>query len=231
MFSHKFIQRFLKACQVVFLTGNTIKAGNNFDIKMFPSLSMLQSDLKTFWREFNEIRQKKYADLKPNLGHYALVDLEERFEDFTLITTAIDGLHSQAGNKKLIELNGNIWRNICLDCHHRFMDNLNQEIPQCPKCGSKNVRPDVAWHEEVLDARLLREAQGVAAEAEIFVTAGFDDAHSDIRALPLIARANGAYLLELNPEKTEFSKDMDEILTGNPAKLLTAIVLILEKIQ
>lgn len=230
MFSNKFIQRFLKACQVVVLTGTTLKTGNNFDIQKFPPKELLKSDKQKFWQAFNAIREEHRA-MEPNLGYYALVDLERRFEDFTLITTSIDGLHSRAGNTNIIELRGNILRNKCEDCGHAFRDDTLSLDPHCPECGSANIVPDVNWFGETLSSELLTKAQRAAAEAEVFVTAGFDDQHKDVRALPLIAKANGAYLLEMNRERTAFSADMDESVIGNPAKLLTAIVLILEKLQ
>ena len=53
------------------------------------------------------------AATQPNPGHYALVELEKRIPEFTLITQNVDGLHQQAGSKRVLELHGNIRRTKC----------------------------------------------------------------------------------------------------------------------
>jgi len=238
MFSNKFIQRFLKACQIVVLTGDTLCTeshdafiqGNNNQLRELFTIDRLKRNDRKFWENVKRIRQEFNA-LKPNLGHYALVDLENRFEDFTLITTSIDGLHRKAGNKKLIELRGNIHRNVCPECHKQFYQFREQDplVPTCPACGSK-ARPDVLLNDETIDEQILKKAQKAAAEAELFITVCLHHVHREHQALPLIAKANGAYLVELNTEPTDLTNSMDEFVSENPAKLLTGLALLLEKI-
>ncbi len=234
MISNKFIQRLVKACQVVVLTGNGIKAesvksGNLFNEEKLSFKEQRDKSPEKFWQKVAESR-RQYAQLQPNLGHFALVDLENRFEDFMLITTSFDGLHRRAGNKNLIELKGNVFQNRCHQCGAIFEADEKQKIPVCPECGSTDILPNVLQTNESPEESKLKQAQRVSAEAEVFVTAGFNDTNEDINALPFIAKANGAYLLELNPEKTTFSSAMNEMIAGNPAKFLTAIALLLEKI-
>ncbi len=238
MFSNKFIQRFLKACQIVVLTGDTLCTeshdsfiqGNNSQLKELFTIDQLKDDDHKFWENVRRIR-KEFGTLKPNLGHYALVDLENRYQDFTLITTSVDGLHQIAGNRKLIELRGNIRRNICENCQKTFYHLREDDplIPICPHCGGK-ARPDVLLNDEKLNEPVLKKAQQAAAEAELFITVCLREVHKDHQALPLIAKANGAYLIELNTEPSALTDSMDEFVAGNPAKLLTGLVLLLEKI-
>ncbi len=238
MFSNKFIQRFLKACQIVVLTGDTLCMesqdykiqGNNKQLRELFTIDQLKQNDQNFWKNVRRIRTELEM-VKPNLGHYALVDLENRFEDFTLITTAIDGLHQRAGNRKLIELRGNIRRNVCLKCHKKFYQLRENDplIPTCPHC-SGNARPDVLLNDESIDQNLLKQAQQAAAEAELFIAVCLKDVHKDHQALPLIAKANGAYLVELNTERSALSENVDEFVAENPAKLLTGLALLLEKV-
>ncbi len=239
MFSNKFIQRFLKACQIVILTGDTLCTeshdsfirGNNNKLQELFTIDQLQRDDREFWKNVKRIRAE-FNTLKPNLGHYALVDLENRFEDFMLITTSLDGLHQRAGNKKLIELRGNIRRNVCLSCGKKFYHLRENDplIPKCPQCGAK-ARPDVLLEDESIDQQLLKKAQQAAAEAELFISVCLRQEHKDYQALPLIAKANGAYLIELNSQPSGLTNNVDEFVQDNPAKLLTGLVLLLEKIQ
>ncbi|NIV11114.1 MAG: NAD-dependent protein deacylase, partial [Aliifodinibius sp.] len=62
-------------------------------------------------------RRKLIKDVKPNLGHFALVDLESFFAECLIITQNVDNLHQIAGSKKITELHGNIMRNKCIDCN------------------------------------------------------------------------------------------------------------------
>ncbi len=238
MFSNKFIQRFLKACQIVVFTGDNLCTeskdamiqGNNKQLRELFTNDQLKHNDRDFWENVKRIRMDLEA-AKPNLGHYALVDLENRFEDFTLITTAIDGLHQKAGNNKLIELRGNIRRNLCLQCGKKFYQLRENDplIPVCPACGGK-ARPDVLLNDEAIDQNLLKQAQQAAAEAELFIAVCLKDLHKDHQALPLIAKANGAYLVELNTERSPLTENVDEFVSENPAKLLTGLALLLEKV-
>ena len=67
----------------------------------------IKEDINAVWEWFDH-RREIYKDCQPNAGHFALADWENRFEDFTLITQNVDGLHERAGSKNVLELHGNI---------------------------------------------------------------------------------------------------------------------------
>lgn len=56
------------------------------------------------------------AGAAPNAAHYALAELEAADRLYGIITQNVDGLHHQAGSRKVIELHGNIHGVLCLDC-------------------------------------------------------------------------------------------------------------------
>ncbi|MTV38395.1 NAD-dependent protein deacetylase [Duganella radicis] len=56
------------------------------------------------------------AGAAPNAGHHALAALEEAGRIHGIVTQNVDGLHTRAGSRKLIELHGNIHGVVCLDC-------------------------------------------------------------------------------------------------------------------
>lgn len=56
------------------------------------------------------------ASALPNRGHAALVTLEARGYLTTLVTQNVDGLHTRAGQRKVVELHGRIDRVVCLAC-------------------------------------------------------------------------------------------------------------------
>jgi NAD-dependent SIR2 family protein deacetylase len=56
---------------------------------------------------------------EPNAGHRALARLEALGAVPLLITQNVDGLHEQAGHRRMVALHGRVSDVICLDCRHR----------------------------------------------------------------------------------------------------------------
>src|SRR5439155_13970938 len=78
--------------------------------------SGFQRDPGLVWKFYNT-RRANVKTVKPNPGHHALVNLEERWGDrFTLVTQNVDGLHRIAGTKNLLEIHGSLYRTRCTGC-------------------------------------------------------------------------------------------------------------------
>ena len=106
----KLLEIIKSAKKVCVLTGAGISAesgiptfrggGNSAVWKGMPfeqisSAQMIRDDLDEVWEWFDH-RRKIYKDCQPNAGHFALAEWENRFDDFTLITQNVDGLHECA---------------------------------------------------------------------------------------------------------------------------------------
>ena len=59
---------------------------------------------------------QRMAKAQPNRAHHALAELERRDALRLLITQNVDGLHSAAGSRKVVDLHGRLDRVICLGC-------------------------------------------------------------------------------------------------------------------
>ena len=107
-------------------------------------------DPKLIW-DWYAWRREAIKGVRPNLGHFALVEIEKHIPQFTLITQNVDGLHRMAGNQNVLELHGNIQRVRCSECGKfaKDWDDDLESVPQCRSCGSL-LRPDVVWFEESL---------------------------------------------------------------------------------
>lgn len=57
---------------------------------------------------------------QPNLAHHALADMQANGVIRALITQNVDALHSKAGSRDVIELHGNLFGVLCLDCQQRL---------------------------------------------------------------------------------------------------------------
>ncbi|MFQ6032074.1 MAG: NAD-dependent deacetylase [Candidatus Zixiibacteriota bacterium] len=154
--------------------------------------------------EWYEYRRKIIEEIKPNPAHLALVEFQNYFEKFDLITQNVDGLHQQAGSKNVVELHGNLKRNKCIRCGAKYetLDKTIQGIPPKCTCGG-NIRPDVVWFGEMLPQEALNYAFGVSSGCDLFFSVGTSAVVHPAASLPLIAKRGGAYVVEVNIEPTE----------------------------
>ncbi|MFI5708171.1 NAD-dependent protein deacetylase [Kribbella sp. NPDC051620] len=74
-----------------------------------------ESGRQRYWAR-SHLGWRTIARADPNAGHRAVAALQARGYVDGLITQNVDGLHSAAGARDVIELHGNLDRVICLDC-------------------------------------------------------------------------------------------------------------------
>jgi len=176
--------------------------------------------------EWYKHRRQVITSITPNAGHYALAEMEKRYDRCTVITQNIDNLHRRAGSRTVLELHGNIERNYCIDCKKAFSDHdlvMQERAPRCGFCGGL-VRPDVVWFGELLPVDAWNSSVEAAESAEVFLCVGTSAVVYPAASLPLIARRAGAYLVEINIEPTDLSSIADEVLTGNSGEILPRLV-------
>jgi NAD-dependent deacetylase len=196
--------------------------GMPFDV--ISSAGMLERDLPAVWEWFN-YRRGVLRTLRPNPAHETIARWQDRFESFTLVTQNVDGLHCDAGSRKVIELHGSVWRARCLTCNARtnLRDSDHQEgVPSCFECGS-SMRPDVVLFGEMLPAGAFERAAKEAESCELCFVVGTSAVVYPAASIPEIARAAGAYVVEVNPEPTPLSHICDEVLVGKAGEILPLI--------
>jgi NAD-dependent deacetylase len=181
---------------------------------------------KLVWEWYEDRRRNIFA-VHPNKGHLAISDLA-KYKDVIVLTQNIDGLHQRAGNKRVLELHGSIIRIKCTVCD--FKDDIITDFDELPprcKCG-KILRPDVVWFGEALPQDIWRDAINHAKRCDVMIIVGTSLAVSPANTLPIFAKQNGAVLIEVNPEKTIMSEDMDLSLRETSASALPHLVSLLE---
>jgi len=183
-----------------------------------------ERDPELVW-EFYAMRRLKAGEVDPNPGHFALAELGRRIRNFTLITQNVDGLHQKSGSPGVIELHGNITRVKCSHGCGVFTEwlALSGEVPTCPKCGA-NLRPDVVWFGEILPREALETAMRAARECQIFFSIGTSSLVQPAANLPLVAKQNGARLVEVNTEATPLTEMVDFFLQGRSGEILPELV-------
>lgn len=231
MFSQAALTSLRAARHLVVLTGAGVSAESgvptfrgagglwrNHDALSLATPEAFQRDPKLVWEFYNH-RREVLAPLEPNPGHYALAALEKKLPAFSLITQNIDNLHRIAGGENLFELHGNIWQVRCTDgtCENAQTPIENRQVPieplppHCELCGEL-LRPNIVWFGEMLDGRVLRNAMAAVSACDFFIVAGTSAAVQPAASMPLMAREAGAYVIEINPEETALSAQVNESL-------------------
>jgi len=181
-------------------------------------------DPKLVWEWYNW-RRGVLAEVKPNPGHYALAELEQRLSAFTLITQNVDGLHLRAGSRNVLQVHGSIWNLRCLICEQERVDRRTPlpEIPPTCECGGM-LRPGGVWFGEALPRDIWREAEAAARSADLFLVIGTSAVVYPAAGLAQIAKASGARVVEINIEETAISNGIDSFLQGPSGKLLPQLI-------
>lgn len=197
--------------------GLSIWKGMPFEV--ISSAQMVRDDLEEVWAWF-DFRRGRLAACRPNPGHIAIAEWETKFENFTLVTQNIDGLHRAAGSRDVIELHGNINRAYCTNCGLRHeIAGAPHQPDICTECSAK-LRPDVVLFGEMLPDGAFERASRAAEECDICFVVGTSALVYPAASLPVIAKRAGAYLVEVNPEPTDLTEICDVSLRGKSGEVL-----------
>jgi|SRR3990172_3676210 len=175
------------------------------------------------WEWYNH-RKKIIHESKPNPGHLTIAEMQEYFEDVTVVTQNIDNFHRRAGSKKIFELHGNIERNYCVNCKKHWNKELDFSggVPKCD-CGGL-LRPDVVWFGEYLPQDQFSESEKASMNADIFFIVGTSAVVYPAAGLVYIAKQSGALLVEVNVEETEVTSFVDHSFIGKAGEILPALI-------
>jgi len=224
-----------EAKKIVFVTGAGISQESgiptfrgkdglwrNYDPMKLATIDAFYDNPKLVWEWYNERRQNIFA-AEPNLGHKAVVELE-KFSKVVVLTQNIDGLHQRAGSSQVLELHGSIVKIKCTVCDYK--DEIFTEFSDMPplcKCGNI-LRPDVVWFGEGLPQDVWQEAIVHANDCDVMVIAGTSLVVSPANTLPIYAKQNNAILIEINPDETIMTGDMDLSIRSTSAIALSELV-------
>ncbi len=164
-----------------------------------------------FFRFYRE--KMLYPNARPNAAHLALARLEHDGHVKAVVTQNIDGLHTAAGSRHVLELHGSVHRNHCMKCGKAYgLDAVlhSEGVPRCA-CGGI-IKPDVVLYEEALDEHVLTESVRAIAEADLLIVGG-----TSLNVYPaagLLRYYTGRELVVINKTPTPADKHASLILTG-----------------
>jgi NAD-dependent deacetylase len=189
-----------------------------------PEEILSRSFFDLYPEEFYRFYKSKmiYPDAKPNPAHYTLARWEREGKLKAVITQNIDGLHQQAGNKKVLELHGSIHRNHCLRCGKSYgLDYVlqNPGVPHCD-CGGI-IKPDVVLYEEPLDDDIMADAVEMIRNADTLIVAGTSLLVNP--AAGMVRFFQGNHFVIINKGPTAYDAYADLVIHDDIAKVLGAI--------
>ena len=181
-------------------------------------------DPDKIWRWY-DARRQGVAGCAPNAGHRALAGYEARHPGLRVITQNIDGLHQAAGSREVVELHGALFRVRCTR-EGTVREDRRVPLPEIPprcSCGAL-LRPDIVWFGEPLPVQAVEAAYGAARRALLFLVIGTSAVVYPAAGLPAVASEAGARVVEINPEPTAISDQVDEVLRGPAAVILPELL-------
>lgn len=201
---------------------------NEFRVEDLATPEAFAANPQKVW-EWYSWRRELISRIDPNPGHLAVSKFENLFSDFQLVTQNVDGLHDRAGSKRILKLHGDIWEVRCVTCGRRRLD-LQPVLPSLPphcECGGI-LRPGVVWFGEMLPVGVFEEAVRAAQSCDLFFSVGTSAEVFPASQLPGIARQHGAYVVEVNIERSAAARESHEVLLGRAGEILPALAAILE---
>jgi NAD-dependent deacetylase len=184
-------------------------------------------------RQYWLMKKEGYRELrgaKPNAGHRALACLESSGKLKAVITQNIDGLHQDAGSRRVLELHGTSRYCVCLSCNARYEPDAIQErleggedIPLCHQCGGLLKSATVSFG-QALPVDVLSEAVDLCSNSDVVLAIGSSLVVEPAASLPLQAKQNGARLVIVNKTETPLDAIADVVLREPIGQTLTEIV-------
>jgi len=160
-----------------------------------------------------------YPDAKPNGAHSALAKLERDGKIRAVITQNIDGLHQQAGSKKVIEIHGNLNDYYCLKCGIDYdLANMLKKpgVPKCV-CGG-TIRPDVVLYEEPLDQHKMMQSVQAVRSADVMIVGG-----TSLVVYPaagLVEYYRGKKLILINRDETAYDRMANVVIHDDISQVM-----------
>src|SRR5262245_14309248 len=172
-------------------------------------------------RRYWQMKKEGYRELRgavPNAGHRALARLEAAGRLRAVITQNIDGLHQDAGSRRVLELHGTSRHCVCLECDSRYDPDLIQErleagveIPLCDGCGGLIKSATISFG-QAMPEDVLTEAFNLCIDTDLILAIGSSLVVEPAASLPFHAKQNGARLVIINRTETPLDSLADVVL-------------------
>ena len=176
--------------------------------------------------------EESFAKAKPGRGHRALASLYRAGKVPALITQNIDNLHQSSGiaERDVVELHGNTTYAVCLDCAERYELSWVREkfegSGSAPPIAAAVVRsrPRPVSFGQAMPAEAMQRAEALTKSCDLFLAVGSSLVVWPAAGFPLMAKRNGATLVIINREPTEFDDIADLVVRNDIGDALAPFI-------
>ena len=167
-------------------------------------ISSEESRIK-YWEQSINFKSN-FGSFLPNDGHKAISKIINQKKQGHCITQNVDNLHQDGGlsSDDVTEIHGNATFAVCVDCKERIdlTISFGQPMPE----------------------KEMQRAQVESLKADLFVVVGSSLVVFPAASLPLVAKENGAKLVIINREKTDFDNLADLVINDSISKTFNEII-------
>ena len=170
------------------------------------------------WRR-RFVMEESFAKAKPGRGHRALASLYRAGKVPGLVTQNIDNLHQASGiaARDVVELHGNTTYALCLDCAQRYelswVKEKFESAKRAPDCGCGGyIKTATISFGQAMPAEAMAQAEELTKKCDLFLAIGSSLVVWPAAGFPLMAKRNGAALVIINREPTEFDELADLVV-------------------
>jgi NAD-dependent deacetylase len=177
--------------------------------------------------------EEQFAQAKPGRGHRALASLYRSGKAPAIVTQNIDNLHQASGiaPEHVVELHGNNSYALCLDCAARYelawvkerFTSASGRAPECPDCNGYIKTATVSFGQSMPE-HAMRRAEELTLDCDLFLAVGSSLVVWPAAGFPLMAKRNGARLVIINREATEFDAIADLVVPEDIGTVLAPLI-------
>ena len=176
--------------------------------------------------------EANFSAARPGRGHRALASLHRAGKIPGVITQNIDNLHQVSGipAECIVELHGNTTYATCLDCSKRYELSWIRErfepaheAPDCTDCGGYIKTATVSFGQS-MPTEAMQRAEELSLAGDLFLAIGSSLVVWPAAGFPLMAKRNGAALVIINRERTDFDDVADLVVREDIGDALAPFV-------
>jgi NAD-dependent deacetylase len=174
--------------------------------------------------------EAQFSAAQPGRGHLALASFYRAGKAPAVITQNIDNLHQSSGisAEHVIELHGNNSYALCLACGKRYeLSWVRQQFTdareRAPDCTG-HIKTATISFGQAMPEREMRRAEQLTLDCDLFLAVGSSLVVWPAAGFPLLAKRNGARLVIINREATEFDEIADVVIRQDIGTVLSPFI-------
>jgi NAD-dependent protein deacetylase/lipoamidase len=176
--------------------------------------------------------EEHFSKARPGRGHLALASLYRAGKAPGVVTQNIDNLHQSSGiaADDVVELHGNNTYAVCLSCAKRYelswvkeKFSASGQAPECTDCDGHIKSATVSFGQSMPEAAMQR-AEEMTRSCDLFLAIGSSLVVWPAAGFPLMAKRNGARLVILNRDATEFDDIADLVVRDDIGTVLSPLI-------